>query len=393
MSDHVPAPSSPTLSRRRLLISTAYAGGVAALLGACGTTVGGTGAATTSGAASSSGGSPSPTRTPQATGKVVLYNYADYVDPKTYTAFATQYPQAEVVKAYYASEEEVSAKLRAGGVSQYDNVVVAGTTAAQLHAEGLLQPIDHSLLPNLAGVDRALIDQVYDPGAVFSVPKNYGATGFGYDSSKVTTPPTTWKEFYDQLERYAPNTLLLEGATAVVGSALQALGHNLGESDDAKIAAALDLLKSKKRFIGKVSTANFYTLFGKGGPVVLGQAWNGDVLRLRADRPTLEFVVPQGPADAWTGAWAIPAKAPNPQGSHAWINSLLAPENAAREMAWSYFPVSVPAAAERVKSSTPAFDVPWIALSSADLTRMSTPVLPPDVLRKYNDAYTQFQAA
>lgn len=389
-----PDPVRHVISRRKLLVSTAYAGGVAAFLAACGANVGGSSSSSPTVTGSTGGSaSPSPTRTPQATGKVVLYNYAEYVDPKTYDAFAAQYPKAEVVKAFYASEEEVSAKLRAGGAGQYDNVVVAGTTAAQLYSDGLLARVDHGLLPNLAGVDPGLIDQVYDPGAVFSIPKNYGATGFGYDSSKVTNPPQTWKDFYDQLEKYAPNTLLLEGATAVVGSALQALGYNLGESDDGKIAAALDLLKSKKQFIGNVSTANFYTLFGKGGPVVLGMAWNGDILRLRTDRPSLEFVVPQGPADAWTGVWAIPANAPNPEGSHAWINSLLDPQNAAREMQWSLFPVSVPAASDQVKKTNPAFDVDWITLSTADLQRLSTPVLPPDVLRKYNDAYTQFQAA
>jgi hypothetical protein len=62
-------------------------------------------------------------------------------------------------------------------------------------------------------------------------------------------------------------------------------------------------------------------------------------------------------------------------------------------MEWSLFPVSVPAAAEQVKQRNPAFDVEWITLSTADLQRLSTPVLPPEVLRKYNDAYTQFQAA
>lgn len=390
MTDHF-ARSGRHVLPRRILVSSAFAGGVSAFLAGCGATVGGT-ASTTAGSPSSSG-SASPPRDPQAVGKVVLYNYAEYVDPQTYAAFGGKYPKAQVVKAYYASEEEVSAKLRAGGASQYDNIVVAGTTAAQLYAEGLLARIDKSLLPNFSLIDPGLVDQVYDKGAVFSVPKNYGVTGFGYDTAKVASPPRTWAEFYDQLETYAPNTLLLEGATSVVGSALQAKGYNLGESSDTAIAAALELLKSKKRFIGTVSTSKFYTLMGKGGSVVLAQAWNGDILRMRAERPALDFVIPDGPADAWTGVWAVPAKAPNPEASHAWINTLLDPVNAAREMEWSLFPVSVPKAAERVQAEKKNFDVPWITASSADLRRLSTPVLPPETLRKYNAAYTQFQAA
>ena len=381
-SDH---PNNAGISRRNILMSAA---GLVALAG-CGSTIGGSGNRPPAPSARSTGAAHRPT----ASGKLVLYNYAQYVNPKTYKAFAAEYPHVDVVKAYYASEEEVSAKLRAGGTSQYDNIVVAGTTAAQLYAEGLLRPIDKSLLPNLANVDPALIHQKYDPNATFSVPKNYGITGFGYDSGAVHDPPHTWAEFYDKLKEYAPATSLLEGATAVVGSALQAVGSNLGESDDKVIAEALALLKAKKKYIGHVSTANFYTLFGKGGPVVLGQAWNGDVLRVRADRPSMEFVIPSGQADAWTGVWAIPAHAPNPEASHAWINTLLEPANAANEMKWSLFPVSVPQAAKKLQATDKEFRVPWITASTKDLARMATPLLSPEVLRKYNDAYTQFQAS
>ena len=325
-------------------------------------------------------------------GELVLFNYAQYVDPATYESFKAQYPNVEIVDANYASEEEASAKLRAGGASEYDIVVLAGTTAAQLYSEGLLQDIDHSQIPNLAGVDRALIDNsLYDPGAVFSIPKNYGITGWGYDSSVVTDPPTTWAEFYDQLCDYAPRTLLLEGATAVIGSALQAKGYNIGDDDPAHIQEALDLLLEKKDCIGNVSTANYYALMGSED-VVLGQSWNGDVLRLKAGRPSLEFQIPEGPSDAWVGVWSIPADAPNPVAAHAWINHLLSIPDAAREMAWSYFPVSVPAAADEVKAINPAFDVPWITATNEQLKALASPVLSPETLRLYNDAYTTFMA-
>ena len=61
-------------------------------------------------------------------------------------------------------------------------------------------------------------------------------------------------------------------------------------------------------------------------------------------------------------------------------------------MAWSFFPVSVPAAAEEVKASNPAFDVPWITATNEQLKALATPVLPPETLRLYNDAYTTFMA-
>lgn len=396
---HQPHQAARNARRRRTAVSAGLIASAIMLVAACGSTVGGSSASApaasspSSQQASQDAAAPaSQASIPDPEDQVILFNYADYVDPKTYDAFKAKFPNTEIVTASYASEEEASAKLRAGGAGEYDVLVLAGNTAAQLYAEGLLQDINHDWVPNLDLVDPALInDSFYDPGAKFSVPKNYGITGWGYDSDVVKNPPTTWAEFYDQLCDYAPKTLLLEGATAVIGSALQAKGYQLGDADPAHIQEALDLLLEKKPCIGNVSTANWYTLFASPD-VVLGSAWNGDVLRIKQGRPSLEFTIPKGPADNWVGVWVVPKNAPHPAAAHAWINTLLEPENATREMLFSFFPVSVPEAAQAAKQANPAFDVPWITATNEELQRMAAPVLPPETLRLYNDAYTEFMA-
>lgn len=392
------APSQGT--RGLTLARTSMLAAAAVVIAACGSTVGGADSASapapaesSEGAATSTSVEPTGGAIPPPEDQLILFNYADYVDPATYDAFSAEFPNTEIITASYASEEEASAKLRAGGAGEYDVLVLAGNTAAQLYAEGLLQDVNHGWIPNFDLIDPALVnDAFYDPGAKFSIPKNYGITGWGYDSSVVKNPPKTWAEFYDQLCDYAPKTLLLEGATAVIGSALQAKGYQLGDADPAHIQEALDLLLEKKPCIGNVSTANWYTLFASEKDVVLGSAWNGDVLRIKEGRPALEFTIPEGPADNWVGVWVIPKDAPHPAAAHAWINALLEPENATREMLFSFFPVSVPEAAAAAKAENSAFDVPWITATNEELQRLAAPVLPPETLRLYNDAYTEFMA-
>ena len=390
-----------THPRRGLVLArTSMLAAAAVVIAACGSTVGGADSASAPAPADSSdAGVPSASAEPTGGAipppedQLILFNYADYVDPATYEAFSAEFPDTEIITASYASEEEASAKLQAGGAGEYDVLVLAGNTAAQLYAEGLLQDVNHGWIPNFDLIDPALInDSLYDPGAKFSIPKNYGITGWGYDSSVVKNPPKTWAEFYDQLCDYAPRTLLLEGATAVIGSALQAKGYQLGDADPAHIQEALDLLLEKKPCIGNVSTANWYTLFASEKDVVLGSAWNGDVLRMKEGRPSLEFTIPEGPADNWVGVWVIPKDAPHPAAAHAWINALLEPENATREMLFSFFPVSVPEATAAAKEENSAFDVPWITATNEELLRLAAPVLPPETLRLYNDAYTEFMA-
>jgi spermidine/putrescine transport system substrate-binding protein len=207
----LPAP----IGRRRFL-ALGGAAAASAVLAACGgdDSADDAGAATTTGDATGGGDASETTAAggsdaaAEISGTLVLYNYADYVDPATYEAFTAKYPNVTIETPSYASEEEVSAQLAAGGTSQYDVIVVAGTTAKQLNDSGFLMPIDQALIPNLANVDPVFIDSAYDPGAVFSVPKNFGITGIGYDSAVVTTPPADWAEFFEMLPQYAPKTLI-----------------------------------------------------------------------------------------------------------------------------------------------------------------------------------------
>jgi spermidine/putrescine transport system substrate-binding protein len=372
-------------SRREFLVT---AGGIGAglLLGGCGLSDD-SGSSKPTGQAGVAARAAVPT---PLESELVLYNYADYVNPKSYKAFRAQYPATKITRAYYASEEEVSAKLNAGGTSDYDVIVVAGSTAAQLQRAGLLGPIRKEWLPNLRNVDETLLNASYDPGARFSVPKNYGITGIAYETGAVKVPPRSWKAFFEQAPRYAPRTQLLEGPTSVLGAGLAAVGYRLGDEDPAHIKQALDFLKAHKRHIGQITTAKFFKNLGDKS-VVLSQAWNGDVLRVRQTVPSWEYLVPEGSADRWAGVWAIPKGAKHAKAAHAWIDFLLDPRNAAREWEWSLYPVSVPSAVRYVPKAIA--DVPWMTVDDATLKRLSLDVLSPRGLREYNQAYTEFQAA
>lgn len=372
-------------SSRRQFLLTAGALGAGAVLGGCGLSDSGESRPTGQAGVAAKAQVPA-----QLESGLVLYNYADYVNPKTYTAFSARYPQTKITKAYYASEEEVSAKLNAGGTSDYDVIVVAGATAAQLQRAGLLGPIRKEWLPNLRNVQPALLQASYDPGARFSVPKNYGITGIAYETGAVKDPPKTWKAFFEQAPRYAPKTQLLEGPTSVLGAGLAALGYHLGDEDPAHLKQAVDFLKANKRHIGEITTAKFFKNLGDK-TVVLSQAWNGDVLRVRETTPSWSYLIPEGSADRWAGVWAVPKGARHPKAAHAWINFLLDQRNAAREWEWSFYPVSTPGARQYVPSAIAK--VPWMSVSDQTLRRLSLDVLSPKGLREYNQAYTEFQAA
>ena len=116
-----------------------------------------------------------------------LFIWSSYIDPALITAFEKKY-NVKVVETDYASNAEMSAKLKAGGDSQYDIAVPSSYYVPELAAEGLIQPIDHSGLPNFKNLITKFQNPSYDPGDKYSIPYQTGTTGIVYDPAKIKNP-------------------------------------------------------------------------------------------------------------------------------------------------------------------------------------------------------------
>lgn len=384
-------PHQRPFGRRRFI----HLGAAAAVLAACGdddsaatpTSADGDAPTTTASATTTA----APTDPASISGRLVMANYPDYVAEETYAAFEAAYPNIEIVRSDYTSEAEALTRLATGANSEWDLVVLGGTTARQAFDEGLLREIDRSRLPNMAGIDPALFEQDFDPGSRFSVPKNFGITGIGFDSDVVEAAPRNWQEFFEKLPAHAPETMMLDGPLELLAPAAQSLGFPYGEPDEVRIRAAGEVLIDAKPHIGIVAGGlDWYGRVGDGS-AKLFSGYNGDLARMKAFIPSLEFQIPEGERDFWTGVWVIPDEAPNADAAYAWIDFLLQPEIAAQEMAFSYFPVSVPAAWDLVPAELR--DLDYLFPTAEELRTYTALLVSPETLRIYNEVYSEFQAA
>jgi len=162
----------------------------------------------------------------EATGELFYYNWADYVNPKTYTAF-TKATGLKVKKDFYVSNEALLAKLK-GGARGYDLIVPTGYMVQILAQEKLLQPIDWKKIPNAAANLSPKFRRLpFDPTDRWSVAKDWGTTGFMYRTDLVKERPTTWRAFVDLTKaKYAGKVTILDGIPEVIGSLLVMLGHD-----------------------------------------------------------------------------------------------------------------------------------------------------------------------
>jgi spermidine/putrescine transport system substrate-binding protein len=386
-----PRASKPQLDRLLSRRAVLGAGGLMLLAG-CGSTSTGTGA--TSGKTASS----DPLSGKSVEDHLEIFNWSEYDDPSTYKKFMALPDEAKaglkIHETYYSSNDELLAKLNAGGTT-YDVIAPSQNAVAQLISENKLLKLDQSLLPNLKNLDPSFLKPSYDPTGEYHVIKDYGITMFFYNNQIVQEQPKSMLDFYHLLPTYVSKgrTNLLDGAEEVVPLALMALGLDPNTDSKSDFDKVTTFLMSIRKGVTTI-TASSYIDDAIAGKIILGQGWNGDVRRIvqgRKKQGDITAVLPTGASEIWADNWCIPASAPDPVAAHAWINWLLTPSTAVTEMEYHNYGIPIPSALSQLPpdlSQDPIFNVP------AKYTDNYKYILnvSPQVVQQRTQIYTQFRA-
>jgi spermidine/putrescine transport system substrate-binding protein len=268
-------------------------------------------------------------------GTLFYYNWADYVNPKTYKAF-TKDTEVDIKKDFYVSNEELQAKLQ-GGARGFDLVVPTGYMIQILADANQLEPIDYSKLPNVkTNIDPRFQGLPYDPDDKFSVPKDWGTTGFVYRTDMVKEKPTSWKDFVELTKGpYSGKVTVLDGIPECVGSMLVMLGYSYNSEDEGELEEAKQALVDLKPHLLAITSTEYRQLL-ISGKAVMSLGWNGDGAAVAAKKPA-EYVVAEEGGEFWVDAYVIPSGAKNPAAAHAWINYVYQPAKNAVETEYTYY--------------------------------------------------------
>jgi spermidine/putrescine transport system substrate-binding protein len=266
---------------------------------------------------------------PQASGTLSYYNWADYVNPETYKKFTTE-TGVKVKKDFYPSNEDLQAKLQAGARG-YDLVVPTGYMVKILVEENLLQEIDWSKLPTVQeNIDPKFRKLPYDPDEQYSVPKDWGTTGFVYRTDMVSGKLTSWEDFYEQaMGPLSKKVTVLDSYPEVIGSALKKNGFSYNTEDEGELEQARkDLLALKPHILA--ITSSEYRQMVIGGRAAMALGWNGDGALVAAEKPA-DYVIPEEGSEFWVDTYAIPVGAKNVDAAYAWIDHAYEPQIGALE--------------------------------------------------------------
>jgi spermidine/putrescine transport system substrate-binding protein len=365
------------VTRRGVIV----AGTAAAFLAACGETEVGTSGGTQQ---EGSSGSDVPS---ELESELSIYNWADYVNPKTYPMFEKEF-DIKITEDNYASNEDAFAKLQAGAEG-YDIVVPTGYMVETMIKQDLLYELDHSKIPNLDMVEPAFLDLPFDPGNKFSVPKDYGTTGYGYRSKFVEEEMTSWEDFFRLAPKYSGRYTVLNSPPEVVGAALKMLGYSYNTTDPGEISEATDVLIDFKPHVRRITSSMREIMIS--GEAYISLTWNGEIGYVALDAPDARYVVPSEGSEVWTDNWAILAGAPHPAAAHAFVNWQLQPKIQALDTEYHYYG-GVVEGEEKFLDPAIAND-PAVYPPDEVAEKLEIAEATPEWLALRNEAWTKFKAA
>ena len=270
-----------------------------------------------------------------ASKELYVYNWSEYMPDSVLEDFTAE-TGIKVIMSTYDSNEALYAKIKMVDAKGYDLIVPSTDYVARMRKEGLLTPLDKSMLSNLGNLDPKLMNRPFDPDNAYSVPYMWGSTAIAVntkdpDAASVTSFADLWKpELKGKL-------LLPNDMRGVLAMGLKRLGHSLNESDPAKVGQACDLLMPLMASV-RVFDSDSPKHALLNNEVQAAVLWNGEAYIAAGENSDIRYVYPSEGYSLWVDNLCIPVNAANVENAHVFIDYLLRPEVAAficQEMGYS----------------------------------------------------------
>jgi spermidine/putrescine transport system substrate-binding protein len=273
--------------------------------------------------------------------QLFIYTWAGYTDNALLDRFAEK-TGIRVVADVFSSNEEMLARVQAGGARAYSIIYPSDYMVVQMTELGLLTPLDHSSLGGLDRLKKQFQNPVYDPGNRYSVPLSWGTTGLIYNTEQLKEAPEDWDYLWEHKQELARRMTLASDVREVMGAALRMLGYSLNSTNQEQVKQAYEKLVELKPAIASFTTDAWRPQM-LTGDLKVAMCYSSDANEVISDNDKLKYVVPKSGSSLWTDTLVIPKGSPNPEAAYKWINFLLQGDVAASLV-------------ERLSFSTPSED-------------------------------------
>jgi spermidine/putrescine transport system substrate-binding protein len=215
---------------------------------------------------------------PETGATLQVYNWVAYVNQACVNSFAKKY-NCKVEVTTFNTMNEALAKLRSG--LKFD--VLMGATVdvlGDLIESKLIQPLNHSYIPNIQQAWPDFHDPYYDRGWRYTVPYTIYTTGIAWRKDKVPLNPATlrnpWREMFFQ-PQYKGKVAILDDYRESISLGLMMNGiYDLNTTSKAQIDLSRQTLQQLSGVVDMQIDNNDYSEV-PDGQTWIHHAWSGDM--------------------------------------------------------------------------------------------------------------------
>ena len=257
-----------------------------------------------------------------------IYTWSDYFDSEVLRDFEKMHG-CRLAVDYFDSNESMYAKLKAGG-GGYDIITPSSYMSAVMHKQDMVLPLDHSLLDNLQYMDRNFTKHTEDPEMAYSVPYTRTVTGVGFNSRRVKAEDLGSWDIFGRTA-YARRMTMLNDMRETIGAALKYLGYSINSVDEGELAEAGKVVLGWKKNLAKFDIDEAKIGLA-GGEFLIIHGYNGDVALAMEENEDIDFYIPREGSSLASDDFIISADSPNAGLAHEFINFMMEPDVARRNM-------------------------------------------------------------
>lgn len=376
--EHGPGSDLSRLLSRKTFLARTAAGGLGLWLAACGDDDGGDTSAPATGS--------TPTAKSDATLRHITYinwiGKGEYRDFKRETGITVKQVAAN-------SSDDRLTKIQSDP-NAGDLVLADLSFAGRLNGLGLLADLDLSKIPNLETVDAPFRIDLASPDQAKMMPTDFGRSGILYNKEEVSTPPTSWAEFFELAPQYSGKVSMLDFSDGTMPIALIAAGHSSNTKSGSEVDDAAELLIGIKPHVRAFITADQAKPL-IDGTAVMAQVEDWAAGAALAEDKKLAWVDPEDGIHGYVEGWLALKATRHLEEVHRFMDFHLQPEVAANFCnTLSVAPIQretadlIDPALKKSPITNPAPDV---------LERINFKLFVGEEQKLYDDAWARFKAA
>ena len=260
---------------------------------------------------------PAPTPVPTPEDKLFVYNWDQYIGEDTVAKFQDKY-NIEVTYDNFPDEATQIGQLEKDGKGGgYDVSYPASTWMPSFIEEGLVQKLDHSLIPNLRNLSAAWQNPAYDPNNQYSVPNAWWTTGYAWDPRDIAGDLTSWAELWDPAR--SGKIEMLDDLRECFAAGAFRLGLSPNTTDLGQLDQILQLLEQQKPLLRRYTATDQIRDMVKES-VEMAHCWSGDWVQMTYSKPRMKYVIPSEGSIKGNDVMIITAGAEHPIAAHLWID-------------------------------------------------------------------------